>query len=561
MQCSRQLIVIALLASGLALTMALPQPGIAVGQRDEPALVRIHGVAPAAAYQVQQSGVELLAARDGDDLFALTTSAGRHRLRAAGWQLTPVPAGTGSTERAMLQASFAGYSSVEATYAFLHSTATSYPGLATLVDFGDSWQRIQTAGSAGYDLLALRLTNQAVAGPKPMLLVIGAIHAREWTTVEIANRLISYLLQGYGDDATVTWLLDEHEIVVVPIANPDGRKLAEQGYLQRKNMNTTRGSMCSMPPAIHSQPGVDLNRNFAYAWGTVDRPTLDPCLPTYPGTAPASEPETAALQQFITTLYPDRPRPANGAPAPDDTSGVLISLHSFGNMVLWPWGHTALPAPNSAGLSRLGQQMAQLAGYRPDQSYQLYPTSGTTDDWAYAELGLAAYTFEIGPVGGRCGFFTPPYSCLDGESDGNFWGRTLPPLLYAAGVSRAPYRLPNGPHIQSLDIVQGGNGLRLRATVGGQDYPVAAVEYYLAAAPWRGGTPVAIDPADGTFDTLTEFVYADLPAPDAHTGSAQQLILLRARNSTGVWGPFRAAWLRAESAVWLPLVVTSTHNN
>ena len=75
-------------------------------------------------------------------------------------------------------------------------------------------------------------------------MVQGGIHARELVTPEEATRLIQYLLSNYGVDADATWLLDEHQIIVLPMYNPDGRKIAETGQLKRKNMNGNTGG-CS----------------------------------------------------------------------------------------------------------------------------------------------------------------------------------------------------------------------------------------------------------------------------------------------------------------------------
>jgi carboxypeptidase T len=71
------------------------------------------------------------------------------------------------------------------------------------------------------------LTNQAITGTKPIFFLMAAIHAREYTTAESAMRFAEQLVRGYGRDPDATWLLDYTEIHVVPQANPDGRKQAE----------------------------------------------------------------------------------------------------------------------------------------------------------------------------------------------------------------------------------------------------------------------------------------------------------------------------------------------
>jgi hypothetical protein len=490
--------------------------------------------------------------REGADLFALVTPAQEEQLRAAGWQIEADPRQTALVRRANLNAFDPRYRTVEQTEQLLRDLAAQYPALAKLVDYGDSWDKTQPGGRAGYDLLALRLTNSAIPGPKPIFLLVAAVHARELTTSELATRFTQELLTGYGTDLDTTWLLDEHEIVVVPIANPDGRKLAEQGLYQRKNLNDSGPGVCS-PTTMSYQEGVDLNRNFAYGWGTIDRPTLSNCSPTYPGTSAASEPETASLQQFTTELFGVRARPGSGEKAAADTPGILISIHSYSNLVLWPWGSSNTVAPNGPELERLGRKLASFNGYEPQQSVYLYPTSGTTDDWSYAELGIASYTFEVGPVSGTCGGFMPPYSCLDQGSDGNFWGLNRPALYYAAQVARAPYSQPGGPAAQISAIIQVGTTVTVTVELNSPGLPVQGGEISLGASVFRGGSSVPLQAVDGRFDEPQEQAFAVFET----TLPATTYLLARGQGSDGVWGPIDAAWLRptsSEQTVYVPLV-------
>ncbi len=522
---------------------------------DRPMIVRLRNVSPDIAHRLVEQGIDLLA-RDDADLLALVTPAEQIALRSGGWNVQIEADQTEALRRAQPAAYMGGYRTVEETEQFLHDIAEQYPHLATLVDFGDSWERQQSGGTAGYDMLALRLTQQSTPGPKPVFFLMAAIHARELSTSEIATRFISELVEGYGVDPDITWILDQHEVVVVPIANPDGRKLAEQGQSQRKNTNTL---YCDS-----DQIGIDLNRNSSYQWGTVVPPTTPPCSLTYPGPTAASEPETQALQNFITSLYPDHTPPSAESPAPDDTTGLLITLHSYSDLVLWPWGYTSKPAPNDPTLEQLGQRLASFNGYQPKQSWQLYPTSGTTDDWSYGTLGIASYTFEIGPAGSSaCSMFMPPYACLDGGEGGNFWALNWPALAYAARVARAPYTQPAGPDAHDLQVITDTTTLTLTLTLDGRDQVVTAGEIYLDAPPWQNGTPIVLQPTDGAFDTLQEVVQATLPiSPNVITTPAVHppLILARGQASSGEWGPFSAAWMHVSEAaprydIWLPAVM------
>jgi murein tripeptide amidase MpaA len=519
-----------------------------------PLVVRVRAATTADAERLVASGLDLLEMREGDDLFALVTPAQEQQLRDAGWQVEQDARQTALVRRAALAQFDPLYRTVEQTEQLLRDLAAQYPALATLVDYGDSWDKQQPDGRTGYDLLALRITNSAIAGPKPIFFLVAAVHARELSTSELATRFAQELLAGYGSDADITWLLNEHEIVVVPIANPDGRKLAEQGLYQRKNLNDSALGSCS-PTSINYQEGVDLNRNFSYGWGTIDRPTQSNCNPTYPGTAPASEPETASLQQFITELFGVRARPGMGEKAAADTPGVLISIHSYSNLVLWPWGNTDVAAPNGPELARLGERFASFNGYAAQQSIRLYPTSGTTDDWSYGELGIASFTFEVGPASGNCGGFMPAYGCLDGGAGGNFWGRNRPALFYAGRVARAPYSQPGGPEATISAMVQAGTSVTVTVELNGHDQPLLGGEISLNASVFQGGTSIPLQAVDGAFDEVDELAFAIIET----NGDPNSYLLARGQGANETWGAIDAAWLRPVTAaeerrVYIPIV-------
>jgi hypothetical protein len=273
------------------------------------------------------------------------------------------------------------------------------------------------------------------SAPKPRFLLMTQIHAREIVTGDIAWRFIDHLAGGYGSNPEVTALLDSTEVWVVPIVNPDGVDVVQQGgnrpYLQRKNLNNTAGGACANPPTGSNQAGVDLNRNTITHWDTTGI-SHDPCSQTYDGRSGDSEPETKAIEGLFRKLYADQRGPNDADAAPVTARGAMISIHSYAGMNLFPWGWSTRHSANDAALRAIAAKMSQYNGYRYGQPGEiLYNASGTSDDWSYGELGIASFTIEVA----SCGSFTPAYSCT-----GTDYAKNLPALMYVAGKAKAPYQ-------------------------------------------------------------------------------------------------------------------------
>lgn len=228
----------------------------------------------------------------------------RKDLETQGYQLAPATAWRAERAAALQQSrarlaapgeratipGFECYQDVEGSFAHIQTLVAEHPQLASLIDIGDSWNKEN--GLDGYDLWVLRLTNQSIEGPKPVLFVQSAMHAREYATAQLTLDFAQQLLTDYGNDADSTWILDHHDIQLLVQANPDGRKLAETGLLWRKNTNTNH-----CPEAL---PGVDLNRNYSAYWGFDNLgSSANPCAVTYRGPFAASEPETDAVEAYI----------------------------------------------------------------------------------------------------------------------------------------------------------------------------------------------------------------------------------------------------------------------
>ncbi len=450
---------------------------------------------------------------------------------------------------------YGGYRTVVEHYAHLDSVAATYPGLATVYDYGDSWLKTQGRSGAN-DLKVICLTNKQAGdcalsptSAKPRATIMAAIHARELQTSEMAWRLIDHLTQGYGVDPDVTHMMDTTEIWIIPVANPDGREIVESGgnspYLQRKNANDSAGS-CSIPPTSSNHYGVDLNRNAStHNYGGIGT-TTNPCAQTYRGTGPASEPEQQALEALFRNLWPDQ-KGAPSSAAPDTATGTFITIHSSSELILLPPGEGGI-APNDDQLRAYAFRMSHYNGYETGTGPEiLYGVTGSTDDWVYYDLGVASVTYELSPQSGTCGGFTPAYSCMDA-----LWNLNRDALLYAAKVAETPYITSRGPTTTSASSdgsVEQGTAMTVTAVVNDNAYgtsgfsrptaqTVTEAEYYLDVSPSDGGTPVAMSAADGSFNQNNETATASIDTTGLALGD--HTVFVRGRNAAGFWGPIQA---------------------
>lgn len=435
---------------------------------------------------------------------------------------------------------YACYRTVEETYSSLASLAAANPQLATWTDIGDSWEKETPGGAAGYDVQALKLTNSVIPGPKPRLLLMSAIHAREYTTAELATRFAEDLIAKYNVDPDATWLLDYFEIHIIPQVNPDGRKKAEAGALWRKNTDNNDGCNNS------STWGTDLNRNSSFRWNTGGSSGVA-CNETYRGPAAASEPETKVVQNYASSILLDQRGPNDSDAAPASAQDVFITLHSYSQLVLYPWGWTTAPAPNATQLQTLGRKFGYFNGYEVCNGPTcLYGTSGTTDDFTYGEFGTASYTFELGTAFFQaCSFFTS-----------DIIPKNMPALYYAAKAARRPYQNPAGPDALSVSVSPAtaaqGSPVTLSAILNDTRYNsngwgteavqnIAAGQYTIDAPSWAGGAPIAMNASDGAFNATVENVSATIDtsglAPGRHT------IFVEGQDANGNWGVLSAVFL------------------
>ena len=190
------------------------------------------------------------------------------------------------------------------------------------------------------------------------------------------------------------------DLYLFPLVNPDGRAYVQSPTGDpwwRKNRSSNPGSSCR---------GVDLNRNFDFLWSSGIGSSASPCeYQVYRGPGPHSEPETRNVAHLLDT-YPQ--------------ITYYMDLHSYAQELYYPWGddnnqttnpgmnftnsafdglrgqpgdslyREYIPAPDQTRLQTIARRVTDAIRavrgtvYTPMQGVGLYPTSGTSDDYAYS---------------------------------------------------------------------------------------------------------------------------------------------------------------------------------
>jgi murein tripeptide amidase MpaA len=304
----------------------------------------------------------------------------------------------------------------------------------------------------GRECHAIRIGHGSQSG-RPGIYFLGGVHAREWGSPDILINFIEQLCEAYRTQsgialggknfsaAQIQAIVNEKDVYIFPQANPDGRHYSMTAAADwRKNRRPAA--------AGHHNPdcvGVDLNRNYDFLWNykahfdpnAPVQNSTDPCnYETYIGPAPVSEPETKnavwMFDNFANIRY-------------------FVDIHSYSEDILYSWGDDDdqsqkpqmnfrnpafdgkrgmandaaykeyIPAADKTAAVKLANEMraAILAvrgrSYTVMQSMSLYPTAGTSDDYAYSrhvtdpsKPKVLSYTIEWGSPNNPTPFH-PPY--------------------------------------------------------------------------------------------------------------------------------------------------------
>jgi carboxypeptidase T len=402
-----------------------------------------------------------------------------------------------------------GFHTYAEMVAEIDAAVAAHPGIVQKLSVGQSYE--------GRQMWAVKISDHvATDEAEPEVLYDSLHHAREHLTVEEALAILHTYADGYGTDARVTSIVDSREIWVLFQVNPDGGEydVATGSYrFWRKNRQPTPGS---------SAVGTDLNRNYGYRWGCCGGSSGTPSSETYRGPSAFSAPETAAYRDFVDG------RVVGGV----QQLRTNISFHTYGELVLYPYGYTFADVPadmepdDHAAFVAMARAMADSTCrptgggcYTDEQASELYITDGTSDDWLYGVHRVFSITTEMFPTGGE-GFYP------DDEDIAPQTARVRDMVLYAAELADCPYRaagLTAGhcPRVRDVQPRRGAPGTSVTITGRG----------------FTGAVGVAFDGVPAASFTVDDdgTITAVVPA-----GARSGLVTVDARRGTGASPrPFR----------------------
>ncbi|XP_062866876.1 carboxypeptidase O [Trichomycterus rosablanca] len=276
------------------------------------------------------------------------------------------------------------YHNMDEISTWMEQTENDHPGIVSSMILGTTYEK------RNIKLLKISLGSTE---QKKIIWMDCGIHAREWIAPAFCQHFVKEILGSYKTDPKVGEMLKNLVFHLTPVLNMDG-------YVYSWKDNTTRLWRKSRSPGSGNCTcnGTDLNRNFYANWGMVGI-SRNCCSEIYNGQTPLSEPEAQAVTDFLSTNR--------------DQMLCYLTIHSYGQLILVPYGHPNISAPNYDELMEVGLAASKAIKKVHGMEYRvgsppnvLYPNSGSSRDFARL-IGIPfSFTFELRDKG-QHGFVLP----------------------------------------------------------------------------------------------------------------------------------------------------------
>uniref|UniRef100_A0A674PMZ1 Carboxypeptidase A1 n=1 Tax=Takifugu rubripes TaxID=31033 RepID=A0A674PMZ1_TAKRU len=272
---------------------------------------------------------------------------------------------------------YSNYHTLSEIYSFQDMLVAENPRLVSKIVIGQSYQG-----------RALNVLKFSTGGSKrPAIWIDTGIHSREWVTQASGTWFAKKI-------PALTAILNEMDIFLEIVTNPDGFYYTHSNdRMWRKTRKPNPGSSCV---------GVDPNRNWDADFGGPGA-SSDPCSQRYHGPRAHSESEVKSIVDFVK---------AHG------NIKAFISIHSFSQLLLYPYGYTRTPVKDQAELHSLAKKAITDLASMYGTSYRygsiiniIYQASGGSIDWTYNQGIKYSYAFELRDTG-VYGFLLPANQIL-----------------------------------------------------------------------------------------------------------------------------------------------------
>ncbi|XP_042571804.1 carboxypeptidase A1-like isoform X1 [Cyprinus carpio] len=177
-----------------------------------------------------------------------------------------------------------------------------------------------------YKKRPLNVLKFSTGANRPGIWIDTGIHSREWVTQASGTWFAKKIVKDYKRDPVLTDILNNYDIFLEIVTNPDGFAFTHsKNRMWRKTRKPNPGSKCV---------GVDPNRNWDAGFGGAGS-SGNPCSETYRGPRANSESEVKAIVDFVKS---------------HGKLKAYVSIHSYSQMLLYPYGYTHTPAKDDAEL-------------------------------------------------------------------------------------------------------------------------------------------------------------------------------------------------------------------
>ncbi|WP_231686790.1 M14 family metallocarboxypeptidase [Bacillus sp. JCM 19034] len=210
----------------------------------------------------------------------------------------------------------------------------------------------------------------------------GGWHANEWLT----SKLLSYFMYLLAEkksrnetwyDYNIKHILEDVTLLVVPIVNPDGIELVQQGIYKdhpfyKKVLDINKG-MKSFDHWSSNIRGVDLNHQWPAGWEKeAEESPKVPWSRYYSGEKPLSEPEAKAIYHFTNKHQFD----------------YVLAFHSQGQVIYW--GYNDFEPEVSEDMVK---RLSYVSSYVPVKTAD---SDGGYKDWFIQHFRRPGFTIEVG---------------------------------------------------------------------------------------------------------------------------------------------------------------------